>query len=36
MDKDDGMLKDNWRIYKWIFLLGSVVLAAYIVSKYAS
>ena len=33
---DDGMIKDNWRIYKWALLIFSILLAAYIVSKYAS
>ena len=33
---NDGMIKDSMRIWKWIFLLSSIVMAAYVVSTYAS
>jgi len=36
MEDEDDLIKDNWKIWKWIFLIESVILAAYIVSKYAS
>ena len=32
---DNDLIKDTWKIWKWVLLIGSVVLAAYIVSRYA-
>lgn len=32
--EDNGMIKDYSKIWRWILLLGSIILAAYIVSKY--
>ena len=33
---DDGMMKDNSRIWRFILLLSSILIAAYVVYKYAS
>lgn len=33
---DDDFNNSNWNFWKWIILLSSVVLSAYIVLKYFS
>jgi len=33
---DDGMKKSNGKIIKWVILVSSILIAAYIVSEYAS
>ena len=32
---NNGMIKDYSKIWRGVLLLGSIILAAYIVSKYA-
>lgn len=31
---DDGMIKNNFRLWKWFLLISSIILAAFIVHNY--